>query len=118
MIQLSYTTWDIIQAFPQEALVMCSLLVIMPLVTLEALSPGLIRWALLLVALACAGVSAYACPTELWLLTSAGFPAYAKLWVSLFYALVLFLGEGAGDKACNVSGFALIAVFLLVSSRD
>jgi len=72
----------------------------------------------MLVATACAGLSAYAYPAELWLITSAGFTAYAKLWVSLFYVLVLFLAKDAGDKSCTISGFALIAVFLLVSSRD
>jgi len=117
MIQLSYTTWDIIQAFPQEALVFCSLLFLMPYVT-RGYSSGRVRWVLIAVALACAGMSAYACPAELWLVTSEGFTSYAKVWVSLFYALVLMFGEGAGDKACTISGFALIAVFILLSSRD
>lgn len=118
MIQVSYTAWDIIQAFPQETIIFVALLAIMPLVTLEMAPPGSIRVGLVLVALACAAVSRYTTPAELWLITSGGFSTHAKFWGSLFYALTLLLSNKAGNKACTISAFALIAFFLLVSSKD
>lgn len=43
---------------------------------------------------------------------------YSKILISLFYALVLYLSDKAGDKALALSSFALIAAFLLISSKD
>lgn len=65
MIQLSYSTWDIIQAFPQETITLLVLLTILPLVSLEALPVDVVRMILISNALACAIVSVYTPPVEL-----------------------------------------------------